>query len=221
MRSDICSRPDLSTFLVHLTRGTDDEAAFQKLKSIIKSKQLNQSAYKVGNEHVVCFTETPVGCLKTAGGLKNYTDFSNYSCFGIMVNKKDVYESGGRPVLYLEQQYLEELPTEIKWRHQIFEPSFTTVKYDWTWEREWRKKASYNFHGLYYEAIVPTAEYADRLRKELDDDQVRIYEDCTNSQVGNLNYDELCNPNCELEISNPCPEPEDFDKKVICLDGTC
>lgn len=221
MSDDICARPDLSTFLVHLTKGENENAAFENLKSIIREKTLRQSNYRIGDENIVCFTETPIGCLKTAGGLKNYTNFSNYSCFGIMVSKKDVYEDGGRQVLYMEQEYLNQLPEDIRWRHQIFEPSFTSIKYDWTWEREWRKIGNYYFHHKYFEAIVPSVEFADRLRNELDGEQIRIYEECQNNQIGNLNFTDMCNPECELVISDPCPDPEEFSKKVICLDGTC
>jgi hypothetical protein len=219
--SNNCKRPDLSTFLIHLTRGETDEVAFKTLKSIIRSKILFQSQYKVGNENVVCFTETPVGCIKTADGLRNYTDFQKYSLFGIMVYKEDVHKDGGRPVLYLEEEFKEQLPSKIKWRHQIFEPTFSTVKYDWTWEREWRMIGNFNFAHRYYEAIVPSLYFAERLKKELGEEQIMMYEDCQNNQIENLSFDDLCNPSCEIEISANCPPPEDFEKMVICLDGTC
>lgn len=219
--SNHCKRPDLSTFLIHLTKGDSDEVAFDNLKSIIRNKTLFQSSYLVGGKNVVCFTETPVGCLKTADGLRNYTDFQKYSRFGIMVYKQDVHSDGGRPVLYLEDKYKNQLPEEIKWRHQKFEPSFTSIKYDWTWEREWRMIGHFKFNHRYYEAIVPSIEYANRLKSELGEEQVMMYEECQNNQIEIMSFNELCDPDCEIEISDNCPPPEDFEKMVICLDGTC
>lgn len=219
--SNYCKRPDLSIFLIHLIRDEADEVAFKNLKSIIRDKTLLQSSYKVGGENVVCFTETPVGCLKTADGLRNYTDFQKYSRFGIMVYKQNVYIDGGRPVLYLEEKFKDQLPGEIKWRYQIFEPSFTSAKYDWTWEREWRMTGNFNFEHRYYEAIVPSIEFAERLKLELGEEQVMMYEECQNNQIENMSFNELCDPKCEIEISDNCPPPEEFDKMVICLDDTC
>lgn len=66
-------RPDISKYLIHLTRG-NTEIAYQNLKSIIQKKLLNKTEYNIGGEQVVCFTETPIGCIKTARGLKNYTN---------------------------------------------------------------------------------------------------------------------------------------------------
>lgn len=216
-----CKRPDLSTFLIHLTKADNDEIAFGNLKSIIRQRSILQSLYKLGSENVVCFTETPIGCIKTAGGLRNYTNFSNYSTFGLMVYKKDVYETGGRPVLYLEDKFQSQLPKEIQWRHQKFEPSFSEIKYDWTWEREWRCKGNFNLHGLYYEAIVPSISYADRLKNDLDAEQILIYEDCNNSKIHTMNFDEICDSTYEQSMQDPCIPPEIFEKSIICLDGTC
>lgn len=221
MSNQNCKRPDLSTYLIHLTKAEDDEKAFQNLKSIIRNRTLLQSSYQIGGRHVVCLTETPVGCIKTAGGLKNYTNFTYYKCFGLMVYKKDVYEQGGRPVLYLEDKYLSQLPPEIQWRHQKFEPSFTDVKHDWTWEREWRIVGGFHLSGLYYEAIVPSLSYAKRLIDDLNTEQVQLYEDCTNSKIETMNYNDFCDPEYEQYIQDPCPPPDEFDKAIICLDGTC
>lgn len=217
--SDNCNRPDLSTFLIHLTKGSDEETAFNNLKSIIRGKTLLKSYYTVDDKKVVCFTETPIGCIKTAEGLTSYTNYHKYSRFGIMVYKKDVYQQGGRPVLYLEAKYLSKLPKEIRWRHQKFEPSFTSVKHDYTWEREWRMVGDFKFEGIYYEAIVPSI--AKRLKTELDDEHIRIYEDCQNKNIEDLGFDELCDTSRELETIENCLPPEEFDKKVICIDGTC
>lgn len=216
-----CSRPDLSKTLIHLTKGGDDEEAFESLKNIIRQKTLLQSQYLFGGkrgEHCVCFTETPVGCLQSAGGFKNYTDYTKYSCFGIMVSREDIYDRGGRPVLYLEEKYLDELPLDLKWRFQKFEPTFTSPRYDWTWEREWRIPGSFIFDGLYFEAIVPSIDFANRLREDFDREQIEIYEDCQNSKVPNLNLSDLCIPDFDQGL---CPEPKEFDKSIICIDGTC
>lgn len=138
-----------------------------------------------------------------------------------MVYKKDVYELGGRPVLYLEDKYLSQLPADIQWRHQKFEPTFTDVKYDWTWEREWRIIGDFNLDGVYFEAIVPSYSYAKRLIDELNEEEIQLYEDCTNSKVETMNFNDFCDPASEELIQDPCPPPEEFDKTIICLDGTC
>lgn len=214
-------RPDISKFLIHLTRPKDDEEkAYQNLKSIVERRSIEKSKYRVGGENIVCFTETPIGCIKSAGGLLNYTNYTRYSCFGIVFYKSDIYLKEGRPVLYMEEKYYQDLPEPLKWRFEKFEPTFSSVKFDFTWEREWRVISDYDFQNDYYEVIVPSIEWGERLKQELDNEQIEIYDDCRNSKIAYLNYDELCDNTCELDIDD-CPPPEEFDKSIICIDGTC
>ena len=67
IESRLNRRPDLSTFLVHLTRDKDDRFASDNLVNILSHRRL-QAVTKMGkakdhdvpNQEVVCFTETPL-----------------------------------------------------------------------------------------------------------------------------------------------------------------
>ena len=57
-----------------------------------------------------------------------------------MISKKWLFSKGGRPVIYQPTSDYDNLPTGLKYLHQIYDP----VKgIDYTWEREWRIRSDY------------------------------------------------------------------------------
>lgn len=173
------SRDDMSTSLIHFTKGTtaeDYEGAFFHLLSIVNEGTLrggNGSGFIKGGYICVCFTEAPLASIRQ--GFVNSSNFSRYSPFGVMFGKTWVYAQKGRPVIYESEEEFGLLPESHRWRHVSYEPT-AGRPIDFTWEREWRILCS----GLEFgqnEAviIVPSHDWADRLVREHQDVLVRQY----------------------------------------------
>lgn len=154
------TRIDISSTLIHFTKGIDYEDAANNLMSIIKDKTIfgNNNLIK-GGDKCVCFSEAPLECL--SNGLVNNENFSKYSPFGIGGRKDWLFRIGGRPVIYQTDMEFGLLPPELQWRHMTYN-TFAHPIVDFTWEREWRIKTknleinpSDNF------VIVPNQKWAD------------------------------------------------------------
>lgn len=52
-----------------------------------------------------------------------------------MIDKKWLYEHGGRPVIYQSDEEFDLLHEKHKYKHKIYDP---IQGIDYTWEREWR-----------------------------------------------------------------------------------
>lgn len=131
-------RDDLSNKLIHLIRGDTVENAFGKFQSILNEGKLRGgTGYIKGNYRCVCFTETPISKL---GYVLANPDVANmrYRPMGIMLDKKWVFEQGGRPVIYQPTSDYEKLPEELRYRHVCLELDRPGTPVDLTWEREWR-----------------------------------------------------------------------------------
>ncbi|MDP1570180.1 MAG: hypothetical protein Q8L86_09265 [Vicinamibacterales bacterium] len=81
-----------------------------------------------------------------------------------MLDKKILFEKGGRPVIYQPDSDYEDLSPSHRFRHKAYDPN---AEQDFSWEREWR------FHGdaLPLEPsevtlVVPTRAWADCLFEE-------------------------------------------------------
>jgi hypothetical protein len=130
------SRSDISDYVIHFTKSTEEADALTILLTIVGEGRLAGSNGKIkGGYQCVCFTEAPLPAV--AGGLVNANSFSRYSPFGLMFRKSWVYERGARPVIYQPDQEYSSLPEELRWRHVRYEPN-GTPPIDFTWEREWR-----------------------------------------------------------------------------------
>src|SRR5205823_10746783 len=102
--------------------------------------------------------------------LVNPTNFSRYAPFGLMFEKKWIFEKGGRPVIYQPESEFRELSDSHKWRHMRYEPN-GAHPIDFTWEREWRIKC----HALPFQPsdmaiLVPTKDWAYELIREHEDE---------------------------------------------------
>ena len=131
-------RDDLSNKLIHLIRGDTIDEAFNKLYNIMREVTLRGgTGYIKGGYRCVCFTETPISKL---GYVLANPDVENlrYKPIGIMLDKKWVFEQGGRPVIYQPTSDFEKLPEDFRYKHVCLELDRPGTPVDLTWEREWR-----------------------------------------------------------------------------------
>src|SRR5574337_587464 len=156
-------RPDLSPYLVHLTKNTrseDNFSAFDNLVSILRCGQVwgseKRKGYIKGPHSAACFMDVPFSSLKYVLNANNCdSEHPRYEPFGIVITKKYAYERGCRPVLYLSHQEMDDLgmPDGEKWRGVRFDgvddrsvnPRSTSRRSALTciaasaWPREWRR----------------------------------------------------------------------------------
>jgi hypothetical protein len=165
------SRADISDKLVHFTGPRDNwNEAFGRLQSILRERTIRGGNNKIrSGDHCVCFTEAPLKSLP--GGLVNPRNFSRYAPFGVMFDKKWIFEKGGRPVIYQPASEFDELSDFHKWRHVRYEPN-AAQPIDFTWEREWRIKGeALVFQPNEAMIVVPRQEWLDALRREHEAEQ--------------------------------------------------
>jgi len=128
-------RYDISTSLVHFTKASETESAYDVLRRILRERRLlSSSRFVRGGQSCVCFSEAPLEALEH--GLINRTGFTRYSSYGLQFDREWIFGLGGRPVIYESEQEFEALPQAHQWRHVRLEFGDTPV--DFTWEREWR-----------------------------------------------------------------------------------
>jgi len=127
-------RDDLTSQLVHLTKGNTDLAAAQAFCSIFSERKLRGGTGCIkGGYRCVCFSEAPIG--KLAHILANPSVHGMpYKPFGVMVRKEWLFENGGRTAIYQPDDEFELLHETQRFRHKQYEPP----RVDFTWEREWR-----------------------------------------------------------------------------------
>jgi hypothetical protein len=163
----MATRPDISEKLIHFTSGDNPEEAFGHLQQIIADQYLSGGNTKIkGCFHCVCFTEAPLTSLRH--GLVNPSGYSHYSSFGVLFEKKWIFEQGGRPVIYQSEAEFDTLPESLRWRHMRYEPGVV----DFTWEREWRICCErLSFTPDISVIVVPSERWADRLKDEHEAEQ--------------------------------------------------
>jgi hypothetical protein len=117
----------------------------------------------------VCFTESPL--ISLSSGLVNVHNYSQYAPFGIMFDKRWIFQQGGRPVIYQTDTEYDELPQKLRWRHVRYEPT-NEPPIDFTWEREWRINCEeLVFSPVEVVILVPDEEWRERLLNDHEDDQ--------------------------------------------------
>ena len=182
------SRQDIADYLIHFTKGINTEDAFFRLQKIISEQTLiGGDGFIKGGYRCVCFSEAPLSCL--SDGLINYSDFSRYSPFGIMVHKAWLYERGGRPVIYQSEDEFYLLPDELQWKHVLYEPP----KVDFSWEREWRIRTDIlNFDAQVATIVVLNEFWMKRLIIEHEFEQsyrILQYEQIFDSEIAQMYYE--------------------------------
>lgn len=206
--------------LIHFTKGknepTNYEEAYQVLKTIVNSSTLKGSNGMIlGGNKCVCFTEAPVRCLTNDGKL-DAGYFKRYTPFGIQITKRQVFNYGGRPVIYsLREEYEENRKNEsINWRYVSYDPN-EDGRRDFTWEREWRIKAdSIQIEPNSVKLVFPNEEYINRFITEHEKEFHRPDDDCeecfcTRDATIFKFTDFLNEENCEALIGT-CPNPDKF-----------
>jgi len=169
-------RPDLSPYLIHLTKNTeatDGFSAYDNLVNILQTGQINGSKPRQGmikgNHRAACFMDVPFASLKYVLTPDN-TDRQKprYEPYGIAVTKKYAYESGCRPVLYLSNDEVDRLdiPSAELWRVVRFE-STRDGWISWVHEREWRSKGHFELSPRPHAVFVRNTVEAERLTKDL------------------------------------------------------
>src|SRR6266404_5831262 len=125
-------RGDLSSRLIHLTRGDSNRHAIANFLSIVRGGRIYGGTGHVrGGYRCVCFSEAPIAVIAQMVANRD----SRYAPLGVMVDKTWLFAQGGRPVIYQPESEFETLPESIRYRHVRYDP---VASIDVTWEREWR-----------------------------------------------------------------------------------
>lgn len=157
------SRTDMTIGLIHLTKADTDEDAFDILwKILVEKRIIGGHGFVAGDDVVCCFQEVPP--ISIAENLKYEGKIPNnrvrYSPFGIRIIKGNLFNEGGRPVIYDVSEELKEiLPQNEYWR--IVDLDFQNSEYiiDWTHEREWRIKGDYLFDYEEIQVLLKNTKY--------------------------------------------------------------
>jgi hypothetical protein len=151
------ARLDLTDYVIHYTRHKEIDGKWLKpldvLKLIVQDGFLKpsfapRSSMTTGTRNdtikgqypAVCFTEQPLAAFlqscKTLSG--------RYHRYAIAMRKGCLYKYGGRPVIYGDQDLLNQLSEDYKHLWVRFNPipnaDFGGYPIDWTHEREWRAR---------------------------------------------------------------------------------
>lgn len=171
------ARPDLTPFLVHLTRNTDDVdgfSALDNLESILRTGRVSGSGragFVKGATRAACFMDVPFASLKY---VLNPTDASSksprYEPYGIFVTKTYAYKAGCRPVMYLSNDEVTSLriPKAELWRVVRLEVS-EAGWVSWLHEREWRCRGDFQLPGKLVGVLVRKSAEAEQLAAEIRD----------------------------------------------------
>lgn len=164
----ISHRNDMATRLIHLTRGANEDEAFENLWKILIDKELNGGCGFInGDRNAVCFQELPLNALaENLNYEENLNDRVRYSPFGIRFQKQFIYQKGGRPVIYENTEVAKAmLPEKEYWRIVDLNLSDKDNYVDWTHEREWRVPDELQFEYKNIEVIVKNGIYYRKLVK--------------------------------------------------------
>jgi hypothetical protein len=150
-------REDLTDYVIHLTRGRFDDSgsvpALQVLLEILRSGHLRPTFALFHNrptiqgpDPAVCLTEMPLRYILHALDLQKGRPRARLDGYGIAYHKVDLHKHGGRPAWYATFDEMRRLPAELLYLYAEYEPIIAAPgsypRKDFTWEREWRAKAS-------------------------------------------------------------------------------
>jgi hypothetical protein len=171
-------RPDLSPFLIHLTKNTkaaDGYSAFDNLVSMLEGgcvfESTSKKGFVKGPKGATCFMDVPLSSLKYVLNERNTKpEKPRYEPYGIVVSKEFAFSKGCRPVLYLSDEELSRMriPKSEFWRVVRFE-SMDGHGVNWIHEREWRKEGAFQLPSKARAVLVKSTKEAERLRRIIDD----------------------------------------------------
>jgi len=126
------TRNDLSDYLFHFTKREDGKQTLEKILGDEKLIASEKSKY-------ICFTEAPLHSMTDM--FNHFSQYKNpmYAPYGVAILKEDIYDLGGRHVIYGPNSDLEFIDSTIHWRFEEYDP---TTK-DFTWLREWRVREDF------------------------------------------------------------------------------
>lgn len=160
-------RKDLTPYLFHFIKG-------DKNPNSILSKILAEECLK-SDKGIICFTEAPLtSCRDMFDYMEQYRK-PMYTKFGIGILRDLLFELGARNVIYGRSSEVEQIPQNMLWRYEKFEPKSK----DFTWLREWRLPVSeFNFSDFRNEicVITPTDKDLVELTMSYDVDAEYEYE---------------------------------------------
>ncbi len=169
-------RPDLSPYVVHLTKNTlkkDRWSAFDNLVHILETGEIwgsGNEGFVKGRVPAACFMDVPFGSLKY---VINHQDSNpkrpRYEPYGIVVGKRYAYKAGARPVMYLsrEEQNLLRIPEDELWRVVQLRVKPDGQWVSWLHEREWRCPWEFKLPSRPVAVIVKTLAEVKRLNRHL------------------------------------------------------
>jgi hypothetical protein len=167
-------RPDLTPYLIHLTKKSKRRSAFENLVRILGDRKIEgstkSSGFIQGPNPAVCLMDVPFVSLKYILNKANTgRDRPRYEPFGIFITKKYAYENGCRPVLYLSDEEKREMniPKNEWWRIVRLEVQ-KDLWISWLHEREWRCKNNLHIPDEPIGVLVKSTKYVSMLNKELD-----------------------------------------------------
>lgn len=176
-------RPDLTPYLIHLTKNTkpeDDFSAFDNLLSILRKGRIwgssKQKGYIKGPYPAACFMDIPFSSLKYVLNDENCdSEKPRYEPYGVVITKKYAYDHGCRPVLYLSNQEMIDLgiPESEKWRVVRFDGT-DGKSVNWVHEREWRCKGDFLLPEEPIAVLVEATADAKRLQQRLHNPRSRF-----------------------------------------------
>ncbi len=167
------TRPDLTPYLIHLTRTRGGRSGFENLIKILRTGTVRGSTrtgFIKGSIPAACFMDVPFHALKAVCTPENV---DRYEPYGVVVTKRMAYERGARPVLYLsvEEQDRLDVPEDELWRVVKFEVS-DEGWVSWLHEREWRCPGEFrlpkSFVGLIVRSLSDVADLQEILEQEDD-----------------------------------------------------
>ena len=170
------ARPDLTPYLLHLTKGKviagKRRSAYDNLVSILQQGKIIASqkrGFIKGGQSATCFMDVPFASMKYVLTPENRDpNKPRYEPYGVCLLKMTAYEKGSRPVLYLSDQEIEdlEIPQRELWRVVKFEVQDENW-ISWLHEREWRCKGDMVLPQRPIAVFVKNAADVQRLQKEI------------------------------------------------------
>jgi|CXWL01.1.fsa_nt_gi hypothetical protein len=167
-------RPDLTPYLIHLTKESVKNTGLKNLISILKDGVIEgtnsfiKRASRESGVKAACFMDVPFAALKYVCSPKNA---GRYQAYGVVVRKQDVYQQMGRPVLHLSGKECEKLniPPKQLWRVVSLEyDGKANIWIDWQHEREWRCPNEFDLKKVPCIALVESVKDVKKLQDKID-----------------------------------------------------
>jgi hypothetical protein len=153
-------RPDLTPYLLHLTKRRGERTAFQNLINILKGGTLTasttQEGFIRGPHPATCFMDIPFSALKYILTDQNCRcDPPKYEPYGVFFMKITAYQLNLRPVLYLSNDEVDELSIQRDQEWRVVRLEARDDEWiNWMHEREWRVKGNVELPETLIGALV-------------------------------------------------------------------